>query len=77
MPNKQKLSVEEKISLIWEYLNNRIRRSEAARRGGVARETISQWARNYEADGVLCPIVCYTLKGYAVWSDLCPPHRHT
>ena len=52
MPNKQKLSVEEKISLIWDYLNNRISRSEAARRGGVARETISQWARNYEADGI-------------------------
>lgn len=32
--------------------------SEAARRGGVARDTISQWARNYEADGMAAFMTC-------------------
>ena len=50
MPQKQKLSAEEKAKVIEDYINNRISLSEAARRGGVARDTISQWARNYEAD---------------------------
>ena len=49
MPQKQKLSAEEKAKVIED---NRISLSEAARRGGVARNTISQWARNYEADGM-------------------------
>ena len=52
MPQKQKLSAEEKAKVIEDYINNRISLSEAARRGGVARDTISQWARNYEADGM-------------------------
>ena len=52
MPQKQKLSAEEKVKVIEDYINNRISLSEAARRGGVARYTISQWARNYEADGM-------------------------
>jgi transposase len=52
MPNKQKLNVEEKIKIIVDYVNNRISLSEAARRGGVARDTVDQWVRNYEADGV-------------------------
>ena len=50
MPQKQKLSAEEKAKVIEDYINNRISLSEAARRGGIARDTISQWARNYEAD---------------------------
>ena len=52
MPQKQILSAEEKAKVIEDYINNRISLSEAARRGGVARDTISQWARNYEADGM-------------------------
>ena len=52
MPQKQKVSAEEKAKVIEDYINNRISLSEAARRGGVARDTISQWARNYEADGM-------------------------
>ena len=52
MPHKQKLSVEEKIKIIVDFINNRISQSEAARRGGVARDTINHWVRNYEADGV-------------------------
>ena len=52
MSQLQKLSAEEKAKVIEDYINNRISLSEAARRGGVARDTISQWARNYEADGM-------------------------
>ena len=47
MPQKQILSAEEKAKVIEDYINNRISLSEAARRGGVARDTISQWVRNY------------------------------
>ena len=58
MPQKQKLSAEEKAKVIENYINNRISLSEAARRGGVARDTISQWARNYEADGMAAFMTC-------------------
>ncbi len=51
MPHEQKLNLEEKVKIIREYLRGTISKSEAARRGGVARDTIDQWARNYEADG--------------------------
>ena len=55
MPQKQKVSAEEKAKVIED---NRISLSEAARRGGVARDTISQWARNYEADGMAAFMTC-------------------
>ena len=58
MPQKQKLSAEEKAKVIENYINNRISLSEAARRGGIARDTISQWARNYEADGMTAFMTC-------------------
>ena len=58
MPQKQKVSAEEKAKVIEDYINNRISLSEAARRGGVARDTISQWARNYEADGMTAFMTC-------------------
>ena len=58
MPQKQKLSAEEKAKVIEDYINNRISLSEAARRGGVAQDTISQWARNYEADGMAAFMTC-------------------
>lgn len=51
MPQKQKLSIEKKIEIIRDCLNGRVGVSEAARRGGVSKETIRQWACNYEADG--------------------------
>ena len=52
MPHKQKLCLEEKVKIIQDYLNEKISKHEAARRGGVSRDTINQWVRNYEADGV-------------------------
>ena len=58
MPQKQKLSAEEKAKVIEDYINNRISLSEAAQRGGVARDMISQWARNYEADGMTAFMTC-------------------
>ena len=58
MPQKQKLSAEEKAKVIEDYINNRISLSEAARRRGVARDTISQWTRNYEADGMAAFMTC-------------------
>ena len=62
MPYKQKLGVEKKIEIIRDYLNNRISMSEAARRGGVARDTISHWAENYEADALVACMDIPTLQ---------------
>lgn len=42
MPQKQKISTEEKAKVIENYINNRVSLSEAARRGGVARDTFSR-----------------------------------
>ena len=39
MPQKQKLGLEEKIEIIQDYLEGTISKSEAARRGGVTRDT--------------------------------------
>lgn len=52
MGQKQKLSLDKKVEIIRDYLIGKTSKSEAARRGGVARDTIDQWVRNYEADGV-------------------------
>ena len=52
MARKQRIDVETKVKIIQEYLSGSISQNEAARRVGVARDSIEQWARNYEADGV-------------------------
>ena len=52
MGQKQKLSLDKKVEIIRDYLIGKTSKSEAARRGGVARDTIDQWVRNYVADGV-------------------------
>ncbi|MFQ8998600.1 transposase [Allofournierella massiliensis] len=52
MSYKQKLSVEEKVQIVQEYLKGRIGMNEAARRSGVRRQSFNGWVRNYEADGV-------------------------
>lgn len=51
MPQKQKLSVERKVELVQEYLEGRIGKSEAARRGGVGWDVVDTWIRSYEAEG--------------------------
>ena len=52
MPNKQKISVEEKGRIIQECLNNRISISEAARKAGVDFETVKSWISIYENEGI-------------------------
>ena len=52
MARKQRIDVETKVKIIQEYLSGSISQNEAARIVGVARDSIEQWARNYEADGV-------------------------
>lgn len=51
MSQKQKLNIEKKVEIVREYLEENISMREAAGKGGVSRDTINQWARNYEADG--------------------------
>ena len=52
MGKKQKLSAEEKVKIVRDCVSGKTSLSEAARRGGVARETVDGWIRNYEAEGV-------------------------
>ncbi len=52
MPQKQKLSVEEKVEIIQMYLHGEIGITKAAQICGVTRTTLKGWIRNYEADGV-------------------------
>ena len=52
MPNKQKLSVEEKISLIWDYLNNRISGVKQLVEAALREKPSAMGGRNYEADGI-------------------------
>ena len=42
MPQEQRLNLEEKVEIIPSYLEGAISKSEAARRGGVAWDTIEQ-----------------------------------
>ena len=51
MPQEQRLNLEEKVEIIPSYLEGAISKSEAARRGGVAWDTIEQRVRNYGPDG--------------------------
>lgn len=52
MQYKQKLSIEQKVEIVQEYLKGQISMNEAARRSGVRRQSFDGWVRNYEADGV-------------------------
>lgn len=52
MSRKQKLSLEEKVKIILDYLKGNTGICEAAQKGGVGRKTMYQWVRNYQADGV-------------------------
>ena len=51
MPQKQKLSPEEKVKLIRRYLKGKISKQKAAEKAGVNWDTMNQWIRNYEGDG--------------------------
>ena len=52
MTQKQKVSIETKVTIIQDYINGCIGMREAARRAGVSHNTMGQWVRNYEIDGV-------------------------
>lgn len=52
MPQKQKISVEEKVKLVLECLDNKISVREAARRAGADFETVKIWIGLYENEGV-------------------------
>lgn len=52
MPQKQKISVEEKVRIVREWLNNRTSVNEAARSCNVDGETIKDWINIYENEGV-------------------------
>lgn len=77
MPRKQKLSPEEKVKIIQEYLKGNIGLCQAAQRSGVWAKTMKHWVRNYEADGVeaFLPhknrVYSPELKRQAVESYLC------
>ena len=52
MPQRQKVSIEEKVKNVQAYLSGEISISEAVRRSGLARSKVEEWARNYQAEGV-------------------------
>ena len=52
MPQKQKITVEEKVKIVRDYLEKRISTSEAARKGGVDFNTVKTWISIYENEGV-------------------------
>ncbi len=52
MPYKQKITVEEKIRIVREYLGGKIGIGEAARQAGADREAVKLWINKYENEGV-------------------------
>ena len=52
MPQKQKITVEEKVKIVRDYLEKRISTCEAARKGGVDFNTVESWISIYENEGV-------------------------
>ncbi len=52
MPNKQKISLEEKLRIIWEYLDGNVGLRECSRMAGVSSYTLEEWIRNYKNDGI-------------------------
>ena len=52
MPNKQKITVEEKVKLVRDCLNERIGIREAARRAQVSSQTVRDWLNIYENEGI-------------------------
>ncbi len=51
MPARQKLSVEEKVKIVREYMGGKIGLSEAARQCNTVTARIAEWAAKYEAEG--------------------------
>jgi len=51
MPKKQRLSMEEKIGVIQEYLEGKVSFSESVKRGRCNRTTFQQWVKQYKSEG--------------------------
>lgn len=51
MPQKGKVSAEEKVRIVESYLSGKIGCSEAGRQAGVNDRTIAQWASRYKSEG--------------------------
>ncbi len=52
MSHKQRLSQEEKVKLIQEYLGREISFSEAVKRGKCDQKTFRGWVKRYQAEGI-------------------------
>lgn len=52
MGRRKDVSLEEKVSLVEEYLAGRLRMREAARRAGVGHTTMESWISRYRAEGI-------------------------
>lgn len=64
MPNKQKISPEEKVKLIRRCLAGEIGVCQAGRLTGVSHETVRGWISRYEAEGA----ECFVLEGNRKYS---------
>lgn len=51
MPNKGKLSAEEKIKIVESYLSGKIGYGDAGRQAGVDRKAVAQWVSRYQSEG--------------------------
>ena len=52
MPRKKKADVKEKVRLVRKCLEGKLSCTEAARQADVGRETIKDWIRWYEEEGI-------------------------
>ena len=52
MGKRKELRLEEKFSLVEEYLSGRLRMREAARRAGVGHSTMESWISRYRSEGI-------------------------
>ncbi|EGO62967.1 hypothetical protein ALO_15407 [Acetonema longum DSM 6540] len=51
MPQKGKLSAEEKLRIVEEYLSGKMGQKEACKRGGIVWATLQRWVSRYRTEG--------------------------
>ncbi len=52
MPHKQRISIEEKVKVIQEYLGGKVGFTDSVERGRCDGKTFRWWVRRYQAEGV-------------------------
>ena len=52
MKDRNKIAIEEKVRLVRQCLAGEISQLEASRQGGVDDQTVSEWIRQYETEGI-------------------------